>query len=112
MNLVDEEGGSFGPDRTYRDSKTRRVVSEAYARDAGDKASRLTDRIVRVLKKKAAKAYPAGAVLVANCMTDYMDDREWRSAITRVVNADALRSFKEVFLIDPRTSRSATLAER
>jgi hypothetical protein len=80
--LVDSGGVAFGPDRTGRDRRTKKVVSEAHARDCDDLTTDLAKRIVKGLKSKAKKGYPDNTVLVVNCIPiTLIFDTEWEAAV-------------------------------
>jgi hypothetical protein len=108
--LLHQKGGSFGVKGISRDRKTGEIISEPYVHSNDELSLDLADQIVARLRSKAEKQYPAGTVLIVNCVADNLIlEDEWNEAINRVRRADLHRAFREVFLIETVMSYSATL---
>lgn len=107
---VHEQGVSFGAKSIWRDKKTRHIVSEPYVYTNDERGADLVSQILDRLKRKCAKRYPRGTVLIINCVANgLMIDSEWNHAIELVSTAQLHSAFREVFLVEPIRGYSATL---
>lgn len=105
-----QTGGSFGPKGISIDKKTRAPVSAPYVYSGGEHISDLALQIIGRLTAKVQKHYPAHTVLIINCETDSLIlADEWKAAIEQAERLDIHKSFREVFLIDPKGHHTATL---
>lgn len=109
-HLLHEKGGSFGVKGISRDKKTGTITSKPTVHTPDELALDLSVQIIERLKSKSAKNYSPGTVLIINCVPNSLIlDPEWKDAIERVTQAEAHLAFREVFLIEPVMSHSATL---
>jgi hypothetical protein len=109
-HLLHEKGGSFGVKGISRDKKTRKITSKPTVHTPNELAHDLSVQIIERLKSKSAKNYSSGTVLIINCVPNSLIlEPEWNDAIERVTLANAHLAFREVFLIEPVMSYSATL---
>jgi hypothetical protein len=108
--LLHERGGSFGVKGISRDKNTGNIISEPHVHTSDGLVADLAEQILGRLKSKSAKGYSQGTVLIVNCVTDGLIlESEWNAAIERVKKAQAHLAFREVFLIAPVMSYTATL---
>jgi hypothetical protein len=108
--LLHERGGSFGVKGISRDRKTGHIVSTPHVHTNDEPATDLAAQIIERLESKGNKHYPAGTVLIINCVTNHLIlPPEWNDAIERVIKTQAHLAFREVFLLELVMSYSRTL---
>jgi hypothetical protein len=107
--LVDEQGRAFGVKGIARDRKTGRIDSKPYVYQSNERVRDLTSQILECLRRKGAKKYPPGTVLIVDCVAGLLDQSEWDDAVEEVKKAKLHGAFREVFLCELVMSRSATL---
>jgi hypothetical protein len=108
--LLHERGGSFGVKGISRDQKTGDIVSKPHVHNQEELAIDLANQIIERLDNKRSKNYPAGMVLIINCVSNSLIlASEWNAAIDQVTEAKAHLAFREVFLVEMVMSHSATL---
>lgn len=108
--LLHERGGSFGVKGILRDKKTGNIISRPHVDEGNELVTDLVGQILERLKSKSGKNYPAGTVLIVNCVPNCLIyDFEWNDAIERVTKAQLHLTFREVFLLETVMSYSATL---
>lgn len=111
--LLHKQGGSFGVLGTFRDKKTKAIISKAHAYNHSDIAPDLAAQIIDRLERKRQKNYPSNTVLIVNCITNGLTgEDEWNDAIALVKKAQVHIFFREVFLLDMLLSNSATFYGR
>ena len=107
--LLNEQGGTFGVKGISKD-KNGVIRSEPHVYKGNERIVDLADQILGALRKKSAKNYPRGTVLIVDCVADgLIDDAEWTAAVQEVEKAQVHEAFREVFLFDLVASHSATL---
>jgi hypothetical protein len=108
--LLHERGGSFGVKGISWDKKTGDLVSKPHVHTNDELATDLAGQILERLENKRNKHYPAGTVLIINCVPNSLiTPSEWNDAIERVTEAKAHLAFREVFLVETIMSHSTTL---
>lgn len=108
--LLHEQGYAFGVKGILRDKKTRAIISKPHVRTNDELETDLAHQIIERLKKKSAKRYSPGTVLVIRCVPNSLTlEAEWLDAVERVTKANAHSAFREVFLVETGSSFSATL---
>jgi hypothetical protein len=108
--LLHERGGSFGVKGISRDKKTGDIVSKPHVHTPDELAADLAGQIIERLRAKSVKGYSPGTVLIVNCVPNSLIlDSEWNDAIERVTKTQVHLAFREVFIIEPVMSYSATL---
>ena len=107
--LIEEQGHAFGVKGTVRDRKTGRIDSKPYVYQNNERVRDLSNQIIECLKKKSAKNYPLGTVLIVDCVAGLLDQSEWEDAVQDVKKTNLHAAFREVFLCELIMSRSATL---
>jgi len=108
--LLEERGGSFGPEGISRDRKTGKLTSTPTVQTPSKRAQDLADQILTRLKAKSGKTYPPGTVLVIDCVPNGLTvESEWIDAVQRVENERQHLGFSEVFILDSWQPFSATL---
>jgi hypothetical protein len=108
--LLHKQGGSFGVKGITRDKRTGEVKSEPHVHHNDEIMVDLADRILARLRDKAEKNYPRNTVLLMQCFANTLTlETEWNEAVRRVEAAQPTIPFREVFLLEPVGSYSATL---
>lgn len=74
-----------------------------------ERITNLSSQILECLKKKSAKKYPPGTVLIVDCVAGLLDQAEWDEGVQEVRKAKLHSAFWEVFLCELVMFRSATL---
>jgi hypothetical protein len=107
--LIDQDRPAFGPKGTERDKKTGLIVSKPHVYKNNERVADLSSQVLECLRKKSAKKYPPKTVLIVYCVAGLLEQAEWDDAVQEVRRAKLHTAFREVFLCELVTSRSATL---
>jgi len=107
---LETPGPTWSAKSTWRDRKTGRIRSEPYVYRNDERSADVAAQVVACLRKKSAKRYPAGTVLIVSCRSDgLLLLNEWDDAAVRIEQAQEHLAFREVFLVEASRGFSATL---
>jgi hypothetical protein len=97
--LANGEVAWNGPDIS-RNRQTGKVEATAYAYSGREHEVAFSQQLLADVKRKCAKKYPAGRVLIVDCVPNgLLLAEEWGRAV-QAVSPELVREFREVFLSD------------
>jgi hypothetical protein len=103
-------GPTWSAKSTWWDKKTRTIKSEPYVYEGDERSTDIVEQVIACFRRKTAKVYPPGTVLIVNCDTDgLLLKDEWDAAVERIERAEEHLAFREVFLVETGREFSATL---
>jgi hypothetical protein len=107
---LDEQGQSWGARKISQNLTTGEIASEAHAYGTYEREAYLALQTLIDIRKKVAKNYPPGRILIVDCVPDGpVFEREWNWAMERVAEAKAHVGFREVFLLESSRGYTWTL---
>lgn len=98
--LVEDRGHAFGAKGTSRNKETGKIESNPHVYKNNERVRDLSNQILESLRKKSAKQYPPGTILIVDCIAGLLEQSEWDDIVEEVKKAGLHRTFREVFLCE------------
>jgi hypothetical protein len=106
---VAKDGFAFGPDDIHRDRTTKQIISNAVVKDGTKAQFELADIIVARIIDKKSKHYPVETSLIVQCEAMLALPNEWADIVDSVRSRVSGHPFREIFLYNGLSARTAAL---